>query len=86
MYSSTQQVEDMWDDYFAKGDAIRERYACQIQDARNEEAIYEEECLYRQQVINAGYPDTLEGMDEYEASWKRAFAYAESGAVDSLLR
>ena len=40
---------------------------------------------YRQTIIDAGYPGTLEGMDEYEASWKRVFEYAESGAIDDLL-
>jgi hypothetical protein len=36
-------------------------------------------------VTQAGYPDTLDGMDEYEASWKRTFEYAQSGAIDDLL-
>ena len=40
---------------------------------------------YRQTIIDAGYPGTLDGMDEYEAMWKRTFEYAKSGVVDDLL-
>ncbi len=77
MYSSTQQVDDRWDDYFAKSDAIRERYASELEDIKAMERAdrYEEE--YRYRVTEAGYPDTLEGMDEYEAYWKRTLNYYE---------
>ena len=44
---------------------------------------YEEE--YRHLVAEAGYPDTPEGWDEYEASWKRSFEYVKSGAADDVL-
>ena len=77
-----EQREEMWDDYFAKSDATRERYAAEYEDIKAMELAdrYEEE--YRYRVTEAGYPDTLEGHNEYEAAWKRAFEYAESGAVD----
>ena len=70
----------------ARYDDIRERYASEIEDIKAMERAdrYEEE--YRQRVYEAGYPDTLEGMDEYEAAWKRTFEYTQSGAVDDLLK
>lgn len=77
MYSSTQQVDDMWDDYFAKSDAIRERYASELEDLKADSLAYEEEMRYRQTIIDAGYPGTLEGMDAYEAAWKRTLTYGE---------
>tara|TARA_B100000242_G_C43045992_1_gene488237 strand:+ start:956 stop:1225 length:270 start_codon:yes stop_codon:yes gene_type:complete len=85
MQNYWEQREEMWDDYFAKDDAIRERYASELEDikAMEQAEYYEQE--YRHLVTEAGYPDTLEGMDEYEASWKRLFKYAQSGAVDDLI-
>ena len=71
--------EEMWDDYFAKGDAIRERYACQIEDARNEALMWEYE-EHEHRARSRGFAS----IDEYEASWTRSIAYAESGAVDDL--
>jgi hypothetical protein len=85
MQDSWEQREEMWDDYFAKSDAIRERYASELEDLKADSLAYEEEMRYRQTIIDAGYPATLEGMDEYEASWKRTFEYAQSGAIDDLL-
>ena len=69
----------------AQYDDVRERYASELEDIKAMERAdrYEEE--YRYLVTQAGYPDTLEGWDEYEASWKRTFEYAQSGAVDDLL-
>ena len=74
MYSSTQQVDDMWDDYFAAGDAVRERYACQIEDARREALIEQEMQEYYSKVWDAGF-----GTDDeaYEAYWKRTIEYGQ---------
>ena len=33
-----ERMNEMWDDYFAKGDDIRERYASEVEDLR----MYEE--------------------------------------------
>lgn len=71
--------------YGAKYDDVRERYASELEDLKADSLAYEEEMRYRQTIIDAGYPGTLEGMDEYEAYWKRIFEYAESGAIDDLL-
>ena len=69
----------------AQYDDVRERYASELEDIKAMERAerYEEE--YRYRVCEAGYPDTLEGMYEYDKSWERTFAYAKSGAVDDLL-
>ena len=80
-----EQREEMWDDYFAKSDATRERYASELEDIKAMEQADFYEMEYRHLVTEAGFPDTLEGMNEYEASWKRLFEYAQSGAVDDLL-
>ncbi|RPG64860.1 MAG: hypothetical protein CBC02_008450 [Flavobacteriaceae bacterium TMED42] len=85
MQDSWEQREEMWDDHFAKDDAIRERYASELEDIKAMERADFYEMEYRQLVIEAGFPDTLEGMGEYEAMWKRTFEYAQSGAIDDLL-
>ena len=85
MQDCWEKREEMWDDYFAKDDAIRERYASELEDIKAMERADRYEMEYRYRVCEAGYPDTLEGMDEYDASWKRTFAYVETGAVDDLL-
>mgnify|MGYP004416777661 FL=1 len=80
------QSQEHYDHVFgAQYDDVRERYASELQDLKADSLAYEEEMRYRQTIIDAGYPGTLEGMDEYEASWKRTFAYAQSGAIDDLL-
>ena len=81
-YSLRQEHQDHV--FGAQYDDVRERYASELEDIKAMERAdrYEEE--YRYLVTQAGYPDTFEGMDEYEASWKRTFAYAQSGAVDDL--
>ena len=56
-------------------DNIRERYASELADLKADSLAYEEEMKYRQTIIDAGYPGTLEGMDEYEAAWKRIEQY-----------
>ena len=73
MYSSTQQVDDMWEDYFAKSDSIRERYACQIEDARQEALIEQEHQEYMNQVWESGFGTDC---DAYEAYWKRLNEYS----------
>ena len=80
-----EQREEMWDDYFAKDNAIRERYASELEDIKAMERADFYEMEYRHLVTEAGFPDTIEGMDEYEAMWKRTFEYAQSGAIDDLL-
>jgi len=80
------QAQEHYDHGFgAQYDDTRERYASELEDLKADSLAYEEEMRYRQTIINAGYPGTLEGMDEYEASWKRIFEYAESGAINDLL-
>ena len=85
MQNYWEQREEMWNDHFAKDDAIRERYASELEDIRAMEQADFYEMEYRHLVTEAGFPDTLEGMEEYEAMWKRIFEYAQSGAIDDLL-
>lgn len=74
MYSLEQYVETQ-EEFYSKQDAIRERYACQIEDARREAQGYQEEQEYMTKVWEAGFGTDFE---EYEAYWKRAFEYYES--------
>jgi hypothetical protein len=74
MYSSTQQVDDYWDDYFAASDANRERYATETQDIKTDNHMkqwYEE---YMTKVWDAGYGADA---DAYEGYWSRLFKYYE---------
>lgn len=73
MYTSTQQADDMWDDYFAKSDAVSERYACQIQDARLEASIEQEHHDYMCKVWDAGFGTD---QDAYEAYLRRLEEYS----------
>lgn len=80
------QSQEHYDHVFgAQYDDVRERYASELEDIKAMERADLYEMEYRHLVTEAGYPDTLDGMDEYEASWKRVFEYAESGAIDDLL-
>ena len=80
------QSQEHYDHVFgAQYDDVRERYASELEDLKADSLAYEEEMRYRQIIVDAGYPGTLDGMDEYEASWKRIFDYAKSGAIDDLL-
>jgi hypothetical protein len=80
------QSQEHYDHVFgAQYDDVRERYASELEDIKAMERADLYEMEYRHLVTEAGFPDTLEGMDEYEASWKRVFEYAESGAIDDLL-
>jgi hypothetical protein len=74
MFSTSQQLEAQ-EDHFSRQDAIRERYACQIEDARREVLIWQEEQEYMTKVWEAGYGTDYEA---YEAAWKRTLQYYES--------
>ena len=71
MFDEQERMNEMWDDYFAKGDAIRERYAS---DIASMEGADEERGEYMQVVYDAGYGDDDRA---YEANWKRTKEYAE---------
>ena len=86
MLSTSDQYSEHLDHVFgAQYDDVRERYASELEDIKAMERAdrYEEE--YRHQVTEAGYPDTIEGWDEYEAYWSRSLEYAKSGAVDDII-
>ena len=82
-YSHAQEHADHV--FGAQYDDVRERYASEREDIKAMERAdrYEEE--YRHRVHEAGFPNTLEGMDEYEAAWSRTIEYAQSGAVTDLI-
>ncbi len=67
--------EEMWDDYFAKDDAIRERYASEVADMRAYEESENEHYEYMHRVREAGFGDDYES---YEAYWARTIEYYES--------
>lgn len=71
MFSRAQQLE-VEEEFYASQDAIRERYACQIEDARREALIEQEHHDYMNKVWLAGYGDD---QDAYEAYWSRSFEY-----------
>ena len=81
MFSYEQQLERQ-EDFFSSQDAIRERYACQIEDARREAMIWQEEQEYMTKVWEAGYGDDAQA---YERSWNRTFKYGLSGAAGDTL-
>lgn len=74
MFNRAQQLEAE-EDYYSRQDATRERYACQIEDARREAAIWQEQQEYMTKVWDAGYGTDYEA---YEAAWKRTLQYYES--------
>ena len=78
MFSYEQQLERQ-EEFFSSQDAIRERYACQIEDARREALIEQEMHDYYNKVREAGYGDDTEA---YEQSWRRMVSYGLSGAAD----
>lgn len=75
MYSSTQQVDDRWDDYFAASDATRERYASELADIKADNHMRQWHEEYMTKVWDAGH-----GTDEdaYEAAWVRTIKYGET--------
>ena len=74
MFDSWERREEMWDDYFAKDDAIRERYWREAEDMRNESLMSDEYGEYMQKVYDAGFG---EDWKEYEAQWKRSLEHAQ---------
>ena len=75
MFDEQERMNEMWDDYFAKGDAIRERYASELEDLRQDELQTQAYYDYMQRVHDAGFGDNAEA---YEADWARAIEYYDS--------
>jgi hypothetical protein len=50
MHEEQERMNEMWDEYFAKDDAIRERYWQEAEDMRNESLMSDEHQAYMQQV------------------------------------
>ena len=83
MYHSYEQYQEHMDHEFgAQYDDTRERYSAEIQEAQNEYELRQWYDEYMTKVYEAGFGDD---SDAYEASWKRIFEYAQSGAIDDLL-
>jgi len=74
MFDEQERMNERWDDYFAKDDAIRERYWREAEDMRNESLMSDEYQEYMQKVYDAGFG---EDADAYEADWKRTLDYYE---------
>jgi hypothetical protein len=74
MYDEQERMNALWEDYFAKDDAIRERYASERLDLQMYEESEREHYEYMQKVQDAGFGDDDEA---YEASWKRSLEQAE---------
>ena len=70
MFSRAQQLE-VEEEYFAKQDAIRERYAHELEDIKHDELIEQDWHDYMNRVHAAGYTDA----EDYELYWKRVFEY-----------
>ena len=75
MFDEQERMNEMWDDYFAKDDAIRERYWREAEDMSNESLMSNEYQEYMQKVYDAGHGDDTEA---YEAEWARTIEYYES--------
>jgi hypothetical protein len=74
MFDEQERMNERWEDYFAKDDAIRERYASETKDLRMYEESEREYFNYMQKVLDAGFGDDEEA---YEAMWKRTLERAE---------
>ena len=74
MYDEQERMNELWEDYFAKDDSIRERYWREAEDMRNESLMSDEHQEYMQKVYDAGFG---EDWKEYEAQWKRSFEHAQ---------
>jgi len=73
MLLASEQLQEHLDHEFgAQYDAVRERYATEIQDMRDYEESEREHYEYMQKVYDAGFDDDDRA---YEASWKRTEAY-----------
>lgn len=83
MYHSYEQYrEHMEHEFASQYDDNRERYSAEIQEAQNEYELQQWYDDYMNKVYEAGFGDD---SDAYEASWRRIFKYAQSGAIDDLL-
>ena len=83
MYHSYEQYQEHMDHEFgAQYDDHRERYSAEIQEAQNEYELQQWYDEYMSKEYEAGFGDD---SDAYEASWRRIFDYAQSGAIDDLL-
>ena len=71
MFDEQERMNEMWDDYFAKDDAIRERYHAEIQDMRNE-SLADEHYEYMWKVEQAGFGDNCEAYEAEQARLKEA--------------
>ena len=69
-----QRRDEMWDDYFAASDAIRERYAAELDDLKQDALAQQEHDEYMDRVWHAGF-----GRDwfAYEEQWRRTMKYYE---------
>jgi hypothetical protein len=74
MFDEQERMNALWEDYFAKDDAIRERYASERLDLRMYEESEREYYDYMWRVKEAGFGDD---DDAYEASWKRSLEQAQ---------
>ena len=74
MFDYWERKEEVWEDYFAKDDAIRERYASELEDLKADDLQYEWWEEYMTKVWDAGFGDDHEA---YEAYWKRTLEYFE---------
>jgi hypothetical protein len=72
--------EEMWDDYFATSDAIRERYASELKDLRMYEESENEHYEYMWKVKEAGFGEDTEA---YEASWSRTIERGEESIEEN---
>lgn len=77
MFSRAQQLE-VEEEFYTRQDAIRERYACQIEDARRDALIQQEMQEYYNKIWNAGFGTDFEA---YEAYWERTLEYYEQQGV-----
>ena len=77
MFSRAQQLE-VEEEFYAKQDAIRERYSAELRDLRMNDLIEQEYHEYMQKVHAAGFGYD---SDAYEASWKRTITYYEQQGV-----
>lgn len=73
MYTSTQQVDDRWEEYFSKSDSQRERFSAELLDIKMDDLQQQWYNEYMTKVWDAGF-----GTDDdaYEAYWKRLNEYS----------
>ena len=80
MYTSTQQADDAWDEYFSSSDDRHERYHREREDLRINDMIEQQHYhdLYcAEQMGMLSYDkDGVPCMDEYYEYWNRLNKYA----------